>query len=83
MMIAFLVVTIILISAIAWTSWAMHCNNKTYKQRICLLHLEIEKGNQQKTIDMYNTVTYDQHMHCLIKMKNPYKLYKLKTPVDN
>jgi hypothetical protein len=60
-----------------WTFWVLYCNDKNLKQRQVLLHLEIDKNDRWKTLDMHSTVTYEEHLSCLTQMRNPYKLYKL------
>ena len=63
--------------------WVLYCNDKTLKQRQGLLYLDIDKNDRSKALDMHSTVSYEEHLSCLTQMRNPYKLYKLKTPVDN
>jgi hypothetical protein len=61
--------------------WCLHCNNKTCRQRKALINIDTdsdENGPGRSWTTIQHEVSYNAHMYCLMQMKNPYKLYKIK-----
>lgn len=51
--------------------WFLHCNNKTYDQR----HEMIYAYPHPDKWEIFNSVTYSQHLWALFFFRNPYELY--------
>ena len=61
--------------------WANYCNNRTLRQRQMILNIlgELPVESQWQNIwEQYNSVSYRQHLNCLLLFGNPWKLYKGK-----
>jgi len=72
-----------IINGILWLIivWLNHCNNRTLKQRRAIL--EMLSGMPVESMyfnlwEQYKSVSYTQHLKCLILFSNPWKLYESK-----
>lgn len=65
---------------LGWFLWGLHCNQKTYDQRIYLLHKMHQRwSGTEKLWDGHNEferVSYDNHFKALLWFRNPWKLYR-------
>ena len=55
-------------------AWA---NSRTYKDKLELLRA-ISKEEWKDYAHSYLKVSYDQHMYCLVKFQDPWKLYDVE-----
>jgi len=73
-----------IINGIIWliAIWLNHCSNRTFKQRRAILEMLSElpvESTYFSLQEQYRSVSYTQHLKCLVLCRNPWKLYKSKS----
>jgi hypothetical protein len=62
--------------------WALRCNSITHKQRMMILRLGFLKEGEPDGIGIIEDISYSDHLDCVMRMQNPFRLYKIRKPID-